>query len=380
MRAAKSFPKILHPTAKEAGRWLRLLKMYTVPVAASYRAAYQPIWRKLDMDSYVAAHEAAIAEFLTTELATTFTPFSAVASPRLNVSAIAIGKKYKKKVATDQQCVQFYVEKKLPKEAIAPQFLLPEVYHRVPTDVIESGRFLANPVVQPQVAHGPITRRFRPIQPGGSCGFQFPGGSGMLMAGTLGCLAVKGNQTCILSNNHVLANENALPLGSPIFQPGLLDGGSSGGDAIAKLSQFVEIQAGAGNLVDCAIAVVDDGIAVDATFLPKVAQLSNAAPVTAANGTAVEKVGRTTGFTTGVVSAIGVALTVQYSFGAAIFRNQVFIQGANGPFSAAGDSGSVIVGSDSRQATALLFAGSDQFTAANPMDAVLAALGITLKA
>jgi hypothetical protein len=328
----------------------------------------------------VAAREAAIAEFLTTDLANTFMPFSAVASPRLNVSAIAIGNKYVNNRDTGEPCVHFYVEKKLPKQAIPQQHLLPAIYHGVPTDVIESGRFYANPAaVLPQAIQGPITARFRPIQPGASCGFQFPLSAGLLMAGTLGCLATRGDQTCILSNNHVLANENALPLGSPIFQPGLLDGGSSATDPVAKLADFVQLHPGASNFVDCAIAVVDSGIAADPTFLPNVGALDRSAPVAPVNGMTVEKVGRTTGFTTGTISAVGVAVTVSYSFGAAIFRNQVFIQGNNGPFSAGGDSGSVIVSSEHRQATALLFAGSTQFTAANPMDAVLAALGITLK-
>jgi hypothetical protein len=35
------------------------------------------------------------------------------------------------------------------------------------------------------------------------------------MAGTFGCLVTDGTKRFILSNNHVLANENALPLEQP---------------------------------------------------------------------------------------------------------------------------------------------------------------------
>ena len=36
------------------------------------------------------------------------------------------------------------------------------------------------------------------------------------MAGTFGAIVEAGGKLFILSNNHVLANENALPLGSPL--------------------------------------------------------------------------------------------------------------------------------------------------------------------
>ena len=62
------------------------------------------------------------------------------------------------------------------------------------------------------------------------------------MAGTLGALVTGDGVLYILSNNHVLANENSLPIGTNIFQPGLLDSGNPANDAIATLAKFVPLE------------------------------------------------------------------------------------------------------------------------------------------
>ncbi len=77
-----------------------------------------------------------------------------------------------------------------------------------------------------------MQQRLRPAKGGCSVGFK---ATGFVMAGTFGCLVTDGTSRYILSNNHVLANENALPLKSPIFQPGLLDNGNPAKDRIAEL-------------------------------------------------------------------------------------------------------------------------------------------------
>ena len=59
-------------------------------------------------------------------------------------------------------------------------------------------------------------------------------------------------------------------------------------------------------------------------------------------------------------------------------KDQIAIRGVNGPFSKPGDSGSLVVTSATKQPVALLFAGSSDssMTFANPIGAVIAALGI----
>ena len=99
------------------------------------------------------------------------------------------------------------------------------------------------------------------------------------MAGTFGAVVEAVGTRYILSNNHVLANENGLPVGSPIFQPGLLDQGNPQSDRIVALTRIVALQAGHPNSVDCAIAAIVDPKTVRASFLPKVGRLKNPEPL-----------------------------------------------------------------------------------------------------
>jgi len=78
-------------------------------------------------------------------------------------------------------------------------------------------------------------------------------------------------------------------------------------------------------------------------------------------------------------------VTVEYDLGILTFDNQIEIEGSGQrSFSDAGDSGSLIV-DDDMMASALLFAGGDHggsngkgVTYANPINAVLQALAVTL--
>jgi hypothetical protein len=69
--------------------------------------------------------------------------------------------------------------------------------------------------------------------------------------------------------------------------------------------------------------------------------------------------------------------TVNVSYGVgqvATFEGQII----SGPMSQGGDSGSLLVAGSSLQAVGLLFAGSDQTTVFNPIQAVLDCLEIEL--
>jgi len=90
------------------------------------------------------------------------------------------------------------------------------------------------------------------------------------------------------------------------------------------------------------------------------------------------KYGRTTALTTGVVTGVSVTIRVQYTDGVATFASQVEIKGNKGSFSRAGDSGSLIVTQPGRVPVALLFAGGQTSTFANPIGAVLGAVGGTI--
>src|SRR3989304_5169089 len=97
-------------------------------------------------------------------------------------------------------------------------------------------------------------------------------------------------------------------------------------------------------------------------------------------GMDVKKYGRTTLLTTGKIYSINATVDVQYDSGVARFVNQIVI-GPSTTFSAAGDSGSLIVangGINDRKPVALLFAGSSLYTIGNPINVVLSAFGVTV--
>jgi hypothetical protein len=81
----------------------------------------------------------------------------------------------------------------------------------------------------------------------------------------------------------------------------------------------------------------------------------------------VRKSGRTTGFSTGEIQVLDATVNVSYGTGrVAQFENQIVTD----PISQGGDSGSLLVAGDALRAVGLLFAGSDQTTIHNPIQAV----------
>ncbi|MFI5264897.1 MAG: hypothetical protein ACHQM6_10320, partial [Candidatus Kapaibacterium sp.] len=86
---------------------------------------------------------------------------------------------------------------------------------------------------------------------------------------------------------------------------------------------------------------------------------------------------RTTGLTSDKISAINVTSNVSYGNGkTAKFTGQIMITSTT--FSAAGDSGSLIVDDSNDDPVGLLFAGSSTSTIANPIGTVFSDLGVTI--
>jgi hypothetical protein len=175
----------------------------------------------------------------------------------------------------------------------------------------------------------------------------------------------------------VLANVNHASIGDPIVQPGPFDGGTVPADVIAKLLAFIPINFAAMNKVDCAIAQTSPRLI---TPLDKCFGKIRLPPVACRLNVLVCKCGRTTQFTRGRITDCNATVRVGYgTSGTAVFQNQIIIQGLTAtPFSAGGDSGSLIVTDATKQPLGLLFAGSASHTIANPIQAVLAALGVTI--
>ena len=258
---------------------------------------------------------------------------------------------------------------------------IPKKLDEVAVDVVVTGKIYALPKPEGKPGGGttinPKARFARPVPIGVSTGHP------AITAGTIGCrVRDASGAVYALSNNHVYANENLASIGDNVLQPGPYDGGVNPTDAIGTLSAFVPIKFdGSDNTVDAAIA------------LSSTANLGKATPsngygtpksttATASINMEVQKYGRTTGLTKGKIYATNMTVDVWYDdTSVARFVGQLII--TPGTFSAGGDSGSLIVkkdriASENNKPVGLLFAGSDFYTIANPIDAVLTAFGVTI--
>lgn len=211
-----------------------------------------------------------------------------------------------------------------------------------------------------------------------------------VLAGTLGCF-VAGRKAPhylgMLTNNHVIADENATAKGSPLVQQGTLDGGALPGSLVGELWKVIRLRKTGANAVDAAVGALYEGIGFDEDKIGTLGNLTGVGDVTALPAKAiVHKVGRTTGQTKGRITAFDIDnVTVEYEIGVLRFDNQIEIEGTGTKaFSDSGDSGSLIV-DGSRRAIGLLFAGGDVggtngkgLTYANPMQTVLDALDVDL--
>ena len=232
--------------------------------------------------------------------------------------------------------------------------------------------------VQPAAQAQGVTDRVRPLVPGVSVAHVD------VTAGTLGAFAVIGEQVGVLSNHHVLVGDDGA-VGDAIVQPGPLDGGSAPNDQIGTLSEFVELASSGSNPVDAAFAVLED---VEFTTGYPGGELSGLVGVE--GGEQVQKSGRTTGVTDGMVTAIELdGLLVDFGpQGTLQFDGQIEVESTgSGPFSDGGDSGSLVYQSSDMAAVGLLFAGGPRggsnglgLTYLNPIDVVLSQLGAQLLA
>lgn len=277
----------------------------------------------------------------------------------------------------------------------------------------------------PGTAPDDLQSRTRPLRPGLSIAHVD------VTAGTVGAFVepvVRPGEVHVLSNSHVLADSGHGQPGDAVVQPGPADGGLVPDDRVGVLDRIAPLRTEVSNVVDAATARLDPDIEVSAEYPGGFLQgwdgitawdenadrgdntdrddntgrvedgdrQDTGPPRTASQhedahrrgstaSVAVEKVGRTTGVTRGQVSAFEIdGLVIQFPDGPLEFHDQIEVAGnASGPFSAGGDSGSLVYRPNSREALGLLFAGSERggpagtgLTYCNPIEAVLSELAV----
>lgn len=204
---------------------------------------------------------------------------------------------------------------------------------------------------------------------------------GSPFVGTLGCLVRRGTQLFALSNNHVMANTNQLPSGTPVGQPTA----SAAGDRFATLTDFEPILfPGPGsfprNRIDAAIGAVTDDSLVQTGSMFGIPGYSPVAR-TPLPGMRVTKSGRTTAVTSGQIIATRVN-GVRVNFGTSLnpliatFDNCVEVQADSGAFSDRGDSGSAILDETTGGPVSLLFAGDGVTTTGCDFGEVMARFNV----
>jgi hypothetical protein len=257
----------------------------------------------------------------------------------------------------------------------------------------------------PSMPHGDPTYRVRHV---GSTDFYTCGSSisvgNYREAGTLGCLVRDAaGEIYGLSNNHVSGSCNFASVGLPIVGPGICDVAANNLPpfTIGFHVKSLPMVAGSPDNVD-PIGNRDAAVFRIATSANVSSYQGNAydTPTSIAimsGGMAVEKVGRTTGHTRGVVvGQLHGALTIPYAaalygFNGPVSFNPVFaIAGVGDLFSDNGDSGALITSVDpagNRVAVGLVFAGmtdgsapGGKLTLALPIGNTLQELGVTLVA
>jgi hypothetical protein len=274
-----------------------------------------------------------------------------------NIVGFGYGLKWTSSSVSAMEAVRVYVRTKLPLKEVAQQDVIPDEIEGTPTDVI---------------AVGDITAAFpRPV-PGG-----VSGGHRDITGGTLGCLVSRnGAGRFILSNNHVLANVNAAHVGDDILEPGLSQGGAAN-PPIAHLSDSVPLALNTTvqNLVDAAIAELIDPTAMAADI--KVIGSVNPAPLEPASGMSVRKHGAMTLHRFGTIDDPNADIRVTYpGIGFAYFHQQFTVLGtAEGAFADRGDSGALVVESQSKRPVGLLFAVTPARAFCNRITTVLGAFG-----
>lgn len=230
----------------------------------------------------------------------------------------------------------------------------------IPVRIIRSQQFTSCHLAGKRCRHSneaqnlKFQRRIRPVIAGYSVGREDSSGTAGLILRAGAC----GKQRYLLSNNHVLVNENSRRC-SPTLQPGGADGGTLNRDVIGENHRFVKLRRNQNNYLDAAITRP----LRRSLLFPSYAKFGPVQGHVASYriGEQLKKVGRTTGVTFGTVESIHTDINVNYgeygNLGSIPFKNQTIIRGQR-PISLSGDSGSVWLTKRGNHAAAVNFAGT----------------------
>lgn len=278
---------------------------------------------------------------------------------RENVTAVDLGFKWSEGGMTSQLAIRVHITRKKPLADLSDDEIFPTEIDGVPIDVLESTYGLqgvtpegdiVDGVQAENTADGAMNRqRFASTIPIGAS-VSNPNTS----AGTIGVKVFdKNNNTpMILSNWHVLVGQANPTPATAVWQPGRVDGGTQA-DKIGALARYVI------GPYDAAVAVVSGAREV-------IVETAVGTPITDLTdptfGMVVWKMGRTTGYTEGMIDGMKMSLDIPYpEVGVRrlenVFRVVPLPSAPNTELSLGGDSGSAWIDKQSGKAVGLHFAG-----------------------
>jgi hypothetical protein len=299
---------------------------------------------------------------------------------RDNVRAIGVGLRERSGKLTDELAILIYVR---VAEDMSATDRLPSEIEGFPVDVIvaDFSKDTAEPHENSPQA-GPDRKRYDPLLGGISMAPSRLTNS----AGTLGLMVCgnnSGENAMMLSNYHVMC---------------LKDGGYKVGDEMCQEARWDNSLGECGNCAELTRwkagnhMLGETAYGVDAAVANRTARgflLSEIVEVGKLAGTedptvgmAVQKRGRTTGLTSGVVQSVTISAKEDFGppIGIVIMQNQMAVKGDSGAFTAGGDSGSVYVSTTSKKVVGLHW-GSDPsagHSVGNWIKAVVSALAISI--
>ncbi len=243
--------------------------------------------------------------------------------------------------------------------------------------------------------HFCLKKRVRPLSIGVSISHHHE----LAGTGTLGCFVRKKQNPSdlfLLSSNHILACKNNAKTNDSIIQPSQEDGGLLDQNNIAALKAFIPLKNNEYNLVDAAIAKVENTKVSDPSQLNIPGSLLDISRLKGIHPSKdleeieepiiVLKLGRTTCLTWGRIRDFNMTQVIHYGYNLKYcFDEMIAIEGLKEQaFSAPGDSGSLIF-DEQGYGVALLLGGTQSggknnkgITYANPIHHVFNALDVEI--
>jgi endonuclease G len=269
---------------------------------------------------------------------------------RPGVVAVDLGYKWVAGQMTPELSIRVHVVSKKRRSFIPKHEIFPEELGGIKVDVIEAN-YIPQAYYKSKLESAVDGRddRYQVVPLGVSIGSRFS------TAGTLGAKVIdlKSGDEMILSNWHVMAGRPGARAGTPIWQPGWIDGGTNEDNTIAQLTRWVL------GPHDAAVATITGARKVTTKTLEGRSIVDVTEPRL---GMRVWKSGRSTGYTEGLIDGIKMRVSLPYGdLGVKKLESVFHIVPRPGAgdveISRGGDSGAVWVDQASGKAVGLHFAG-----------------------